>query len=514
MRASFTITILVIASPVFGQAGTLDTGFSFDGYVTTTPDEGGGANAVGVQSDGRIIVAGNAYDNMMSEMRACVIRYLPDGQLDLSFGTNGLKLFRLNNWNTSLTGMVVLDDDRIVVAGTGFPANDSDPYIARLLPDGDFDTSFSGDGICSVDLNGDGLLRGLTVDNAGRYVAVGQFGTSTSTELLLMRTMPDGSFDQAFGSDGIATASPGLQQYSTGMRVHGATNGALIVAGMTVLNTAADTVQMLIARFLEDGTMDPGFGALGGVIVAYPTAMSVPMGLHVEPNGDVLVVGAAGDDNGSDLAMVRLLSDGALDASFGVLGQVLAEIGPDRSGATDLFVQADGHFLVVGGTAVNDETDLLMARFRPDGTLDPVFAQAGVSLIPVPGSPSISCMSVQPDLQLLVAGTMNPSASFFTARLLTGLGVGLHDQPSESEFVLYPNPGSGAVRLRVPSGELPERIFVLDATGRSVHGLSPVSMSLSEARCVDLSTSELPAGLYSVVVEMKGSTQRMPFIRI
>lgn len=514
MRTSTTLWAVMALSQAIGQAGTLDPTFSFDGYVTTIPDEGGQANAVAVQSDGRIVVAGNAYDDMFSTMRACVMRYLPDGQLDLSFGTNGLKLFRLNTWNTSITAMRILDDDRIVLAGTAFPTNDSDPYIARLLPDGDFDSTFSGDGISSVDLNGDGLLRGLTIDHMGRPVAVGQFGTSTSTELLLMRTTSDGDLDATFGTNGIAIAGLGPQQYSTGLRIHGANDGTLVVAGMTVVNAAADTVQMVIARFLEQGTPDLSFGTLGSRVVVFPSALSVPQGLHVEPDGDVLVVGAAGDDYANDLALVRLLSDGSLDVTFGTVGQVQAEIGPDRSGAVDLFVQADGQLLVVGVTSLNNENDLLMARFNPDGSLDPSFAQSGVALIPVPGSPSISCMAVQPDLRLLVAGTMNPSSAFFTARLHSGLSVGLPDQPTEGGFVLYPNPCTDDVRLRVPAGAMPDRILVLDAAGRLVYGESPGSASMSNTQVVALPAAQLPPGSYTMVVELKDSTRYLPFIRL
>ena len=133
--------------------GSLDTGFSGDGKVTT--DLGSYDFAFGgtIQSDGKILVVGwsNASQDQLLHFQAgtlsiaetgnsdfALVRYNSDGSLDTSFG-NGGKVTTDFGGTDFATGVAVLADGKIVVSGT----SNGDFALARYNSDGSLDTSTS-----------------------------------------------------------------------------------------------------------------------------------------------------------------------------------------------------------------------------------------------------------------------------------------------------------------------------------------------------------------------------------
>ena len=126
---------------------------------------------------------------------------------------------------------------------------------------------------------------------------------------------------------------------------------------------------------------------------------------------------------------------GRLDDTFGVGGKVSVNLGTDGIASvvddtvSALLLQADGKLVVTGSwlTRVTPST-LFVARFQPDGTLDPTFGQGGlVTTFEGSGSsaPSSAGQAViqQPDGKLVVAGyhrvdTNTAPSDMFLARFL------------------------------------------------------------------------------------------------
>ena len=70
-------------------SGSLDTTFGTGGKVTTSIGSSYDvANALGIQSDGRIVVAGSSYNG--SNYDFALVRYNANGSLDTTFGTGGI----------------------------------------------------------------------------------------------------------------------------------------------------------------------------------------------------------------------------------------------------------------------------------------------------------------------------------------------------------------------------------------------------------------------------------------
>jgi uncharacterized delta-60 repeat protein len=137
--------------------GQVDSTFGQDGFIYKHWEEICAISLLGdisLDMEGRIVITGSTYDPYIGEydgndfctQNVVVCRYLPDGQVDSTFGTNGAVV--LNTGNGRGTALLHYDDGRILVVGvSGFPSFDPVfAYFARLLPDGSLDSSFSGDG--------------------------------------------------------------------------------------------------------------------------------------------------------------------------------------------------------------------------------------------------------------------------------------------------------------------------------------------------------------------------------
>ena len=74
-----------------------------------------------------------------------------------------------------------------------------------------------------------------------------------------------------------------------------------------------------------------------------------------------------------DFALARYNPDGTLDHSFGGDGIVTTDLGTASDGISDVALQPDGKIVAVGST----EQDAALARYNPDGTLDPTFGSSG-----------------------------------------------------------------------------------------------------------------------------------------
>ena len=111
----------------------------------------------------------------------------------------------------------------------------------------------------------------------------------------------------------------------------------------------------------------------------------------MQPDGRIVVAGyscntgTCGPTGNSSFRLVRYTADGGLDTDFGMGGMVTTPIGPGRAQAYDLLVRRDGK-IVVGGVASVDGSDpgsFALARYLPDGRLDPGFGAGGRVLMRV-----------------------------------------------------------------------------------------------------------------------------------
>jgi uncharacterized delta-60 repeat protein len=230
------------------------------------------------------------------------------------------------------------------------------------------------------------FVNALLLQPDGRIVAVG--GTA-SDEFALARYDADGSLDESFGSGGLVVTPVGFGGYAFAAALQA--DGRIVVVGQVFprLTPQGYDVDFIAARYMPDGTLDTSFGS-GGIVLTDFQLVDIAHAVAVQADQKLVIAGVSLDGSGGgtlgDFALVRLNTDGSLDASFGNSGKVLTDF-PDASGsrsdiANAVAVQANGTILA-GGTSWPQGGSLLLgsafalARFTPSGTPDPAFGNDG-----------------------------------------------------------------------------------------------------------------------------------------
>jgi uncharacterized delta-60 repeat protein len=186
-------------------------------------------------------------------------------------------------------------------------------------------------------------------------------------------------------------------------------DGKIVAAGGS--DASSYPPDFALARYLPDGTLDPTFNGTGKVLTDFSIGFEgrdTAYALAIQSDGKIVAAGAAEDANGSsDFALARYNPDGTLDPTFNATGMVLTDF--TGSGGLDvalsMAIQPDGK-IVAAGTA--------LARYNPDGTLDPTFNGTGKVLTDFSGSGSgdgALSMAIQSDGKIVAAGSSDASGS-------------------------------------------------------------------------------------------------------
>ena len=152
----------------------------------------------------------------------------------------------------------------------------------------------------------------------------------------------------------------------------------------------------------EPGHLDPFFSH-DGIQTAFPNG-AVAYAVAIDHHDRIVAVGSTLGAH-PDIALVRFTPGGRLDATFGRAGKVVADLGANDY-AFDVAIQDDGGIVVVGerGTAASDR--FVVQRYRPNGTLDPGFANAGTALTWFGRRfQSASAVAIAPGGRIVVAGS-------------------------------------------------------------------------------------------------------------
>ncbi len=302
----------------YTEDGNLDPGFGSGGTVVT--DFRSSAEefvfAVRMDNHNRIVLAGRA-DGYMA-----LARYLPDGTLDASFDRDGKVLTDFRSTEHERASAIAIDRaGRIIVGGTA--GTDGDYFaLARYRVDGSLDTSFHHDGKVLTNFRSarNEVGRALAIDHGGRIVLGGWAEVERSPgvsgrQFALARYTDRGELDTTFGGDGKVLTD-----------FHSTENeriDALAIdrAGRIVVGGAADD-KFALARYLNDGGLDPSFHHDGKVITDFRSTPEEHIyALALDRLGRIVVAGSAD----GQFALARYTEDGNLDPSFDGDGKVLTD---------------------------------------------------------------------------------------------------------------------------------------------------------------------------------------------
>jgi uncharacterized delta-60 repeat protein len=271
----------------YNNDASLDTTFSADGKVTLSFGEGsGGANAVALQADGRIVAAGEASGATSNDF--ALARLNPNGSLDTTFGS-GVVLTDLSGAEDVATSLAVQADGKIIAAGMALPSRDV--LLARYNANGSLDPSFDGDGKVRTTQPCCAIWPRLAVQSDGKILV------AAGSELL--RYNVDGSLDSTFGTAGrVSTTQISTQAVSL------QADGKIVVAG-----TSRDVglSGFWVSLYARDGTEDPNFNSML-VRAGTPTGLPVAA-VGLQSDNKIVVAGSTGADTSHvDFIVLRFLN--------------------------------------------------------------------------------------------------------------------------------------------------------------------------------------------------------------
>jgi uncharacterized delta-60 repeat protein len=332
--------------------GELDPSFGEGGWVDTDLGSFDFAHAVAVQSDGGIVVAGEG-DCRYS---ACFVlaRYRPDGSLDPGFGEAGVVHTPFGLLRAAQAfDVTITPDGRIVAAGfvmKGGDANDSSYFaVARYLPDGRLDHSFSRDGRATVDFGyGPDIAYAVATQPGGRIVVAGHGTRSiyrTEYDFAIARFRRDGRLDRSFSRDGRRTVNFGRRRFDVAYGLAAGGRSIVATGSTTVADRKAPSIG--VVRLTWSGGLASGFGRRR--ILPSPNG-GIGRAVLVDPSGRIVVGGRAYSDSAhdaSDWALLRWGRGGRLDRSFGGDGIVVTDFGTGADSVRSLAFH-DGRILAGG----------------------------------------------------------------------------------------------------------------------------------------------------------------------
>jgi uncharacterized delta-60 repeat protein len=315
------------------------------------------------------------------------------GDLDPSFGTNGKVVTDIAGQLDEAFAVAVQADGRIVGAGRADESDVSalgDFALARYLPDGTLDPGFGVGGKVKLDFTGAG---GDDRVNALAVQADGKLVAAGHAvdDWAVARFRQDGTLDPSFGAGGKVTTALGGQIRALAVQA----DGKLVAAGVAGSDFA-------LARYLPDGTLDAGFGTGGIVRTGFPGVFFAEAhALAVQADGKLVAAGSAG---AAAFALARYNPDGTLDPGFGTGGIVTTAFGGFFNEANALVVQ-EGEKIVAAGQNFGATSDFALARYRANGTLDPSFGVGGKVTTGFAGGGTAAGLVVQADGRLVAGGT-------------------------------------------------------------------------------------------------------------
>lgn len=352
--------------------GALDTSFSADGKVIFeyAGIPGGRVRGGRVRTDGKLVLGGHL--TVAGEAEIGLARLTAAGLFDSAFGaaaTPGSIHHPLPSGDIHFVEAVELQSDgKILVAGSGYASGftDEDFFVARFTELGQVDTTFSGDGVAWIAFDhggpNDDYLAAMVVQPDGKIVVAGSIsGVLPDYDSGFARLLPSGSLDSTFDGDSgsgngrvvweltdlFGTAEDNL--FNLALQ----SDGRILFSGYYSVPAGS---QDFFGRLLGNGASDPA--------LPFTSYDSGGNEILVQADGKIVVLGGAQVGSVGVCKVSRFDVNGtALDLTFGSAGSVLISNGPGLT-TCNTAALSNGKIVVAGDYGVGGDADLLVARLR------------------------------------------------------------------------------------------------------------------------------------------------------
>ena len=453
--------------------GELNTSFGVNGVAITDllSNESDRIYGMTLQDDGKIVAVGYAGSN---DEDAAVARFNTDGTLDNTFSADGKYISDLGNSDSDeLSDVDIQPDGKIVTVGYTHDGNDFDAVLIRLNADGSIDNGFGNSGLVVIDLGNDEneWFRALQVTSDDKIVCVGAAFSGGNYNGLIMRFNTDGSVDTTYGNAGQLVIDASLGGTESFNDVSVLNSGYVIAVGD---GDQVGSKDILVCRTQPDGTMDATFGNSGIVWVDVENnSDDRGNGCFVQQNGEMVIVGEA-DGNDHKSAIVRLKGNGIMDTDFTGDGWETYEFAPGYTERFyDVVEQENGKIVACGNADINgDKYQITMARYHTDGIFDYSFDSDGRLTMGYDTVNDAFCnaMALDADGSIFVGG--HTDGDFAIAKVhgdFIQTTTGIFNLEEQVEASVWPNPFTTGVVAEVNADTDEWAMYDLtDVTGRFI----------------------------------------------
>lgn len=351
-----------------------------------------------------------------------VVKFTAEGEIDTAFGDGGVFVQDFAELSLEINNggrLGVQSDGRIILGGDA----DSDPdmmvkdfvvVLVGLTPDGQLDTSFEGEGRAVLAFGGDSVtLTSINVFSDDEIYLGAQLRLTDAIDALVVKLTPDGQIDNGFAVGGQFTRN--MQTNDNIGRITELADGNLLVSGSSNGGLFDFTSTPFLLELSSGGDLDTNFG-VGGEEHLGETAAFFSSILETGPG--LVLAGSEGALLEGQLSVWGTDDAGQLSAAFAVSGEVtVVPSGADVSQAVNMF-PIDDSLIVVGLATFTDlsSTSAVTCRFDLTGTLDTSLGDDGVVLTSIPNGAFPTDAALQGGIRFVTANN-KASTPFFLMRL-------------------------------------------------------------------------------------------------
>ncbi len=416
-KINFLLSLFIFSITSIAQPGTLDFTYGVNGIVFGNNRVA--PNSIAIQKDGKTVFGSGGYENSIFGFG--LERYNADGSIDISFGKEG---FVFTGIGSELISVQIQNDKKIVTAGyheyqDNFGKHFVEILVIRYNGDGTIDNTFGANGIATANVGIKSYSTCMAIQADGKIVVAGyrRDDENDVQNLFMVRFLTDGSLDESFGNKGML-----LEFLSSNVEVNDIAiqpeDGKIILGGMY---TASNQGAYFLVRYLPDGRRNQGFGINGEAQIQFGAGSSASIlnEIALQIDGKIVATGRTFNPSSSTkMTVVRFKTNGAADSSFGENGIAYIKFGEDKSEGTSVLIQ-DDEKIIIGGFNYPSNFSYVhfaLARLNKSGILDSSFGTDGQTTTIIANSAAVDCGVLQTDGKFILAGTDGSKGVFVLAR--------------------------------------------------------------------------------------------------
>jgi uncharacterized delta-60 repeat protein len=494
-KALTLLAFLSLSSFIFSQtSGTLDATFGTNGRITSTGVSQNYGGDIIIQPDGKIVISVASFRSGFDTSFTQLVRYNTNGTLDNTFGIGGKVKIVIGSFFCA-QWLALQSDGKIIAVSANI--------VARFKSDGTLDSTFNRNGFVKTQYvaNKEAGAGPIALQADGKIVVGGAVtidATIGSGNVLIARYNSNGSLDSTFSNKGVSVLSLATDKQQEISSIAVQSDNKILACGYVIVSQSPTWLMDLgLVRYMTNGTLDASFGTNGIMKVAN----IYPVSVKSLNNGKILVAGGGFGSDAGLFILYRFNTNGSLDATFGTNGKITTAFGTQaQSFVNDMLIQKDGKIVLLGGSDLNSSNPVVaVARYSSEGILDNAFGTSGKASIPaILPEERYGKLAIQSDGKLVAVGSLitrsTITANYMVIRLNNTVNVGVKSIEN-TPLSIYPNPMTTALTIdfKTPINKA-IKLTISDMMGRIVYQKAYDFISSK----ISLNIDNLNAGLYVV----------------